>query len=424
MLLFALAPALASTRIDVNAALKQAGARTTADRGEGRLRSVLVVSEIALSIALAVAAGLTARSLIALEHVSPGYDTHNVLVMDFSIPGATEAEQEHSIRTYQDLLGRTREMPGVIAASATRQLPIGGRNSNGSFGIDGGTFKEDVYAGFNIIAPDYFRTMRIPMLSGREFTNADRRTEPAVAIVSQALARRYFPGQNPIGHKIITGFDLENRWMTIVGVAADTRNRALETAPAPEIYMPFMQHPIAAPDMTVIVRTDQNPRAYIDPLRRDLAALDREIPVEFDTLDQMLARSIGSPRFRTALLGAFAVLALILATVGVYAVMSFIIGRRTAEMGLRIALGAERSTIFRLAMARAARLGLIGSALGLAVAWAVTRGMANLLYGVTPNDPATYAGVVILLFVAATAAGYLPARRAMNVDPVIALRDE
>jgi putative ABC transport system permease protein len=426
VILFGLAPAFAASRVDLNSALKQGRGRALTGSGEGRLRSALVVAEIALSMALAIAAGLTARSLIALERVPPGYDSHNLLVMDFSVPGATETEQMKSIATYEELLRRARAKPGVVAAAATRMLPLGGRNSDGSFAIDGAAFKitEDIYAGFNIAGPDYFRTMRIPLLMGREFTAADRYSAPPVCIISEALAKRYFPGRDPLGHTLRTGYALEQPWMKIVGVVADVRNRALQTAPRPEIYMPFMQYPIAAPDLTVLVRSERDPRAYIAALRRDLASLEPEVPVEFDTMENVRARSIGSPRFRAALLGSFALLALALAIIGVYAVMSFVIGRRTSEMGLRIALGAERIGIFRLAIARAARLGALGIIVGLAIAFAVTRGMSSLLYGVTINDPLTYAGVALLLLAAALAAGIGPARRAMSVDPIVALRDE
>jgi putative ABC transport system permease protein len=375
---------------------------------------------------LAIAAGLTARSLIALERVPPGYDAHNLLVMDFSVPGTTDAERMKSIATYEELLRRARARPGVVAAAATRMLPLGGRTSDGSFAIDGADFKitENIYAGFNIAGADYFRTMRIPLLAGREFGPQDRYNAPAVCIISEALAKRYFPGRDPLGHTLRTGYALEQPWMKIVGVVADVRNRALQVAPRPEIYMPFMQYPIAASDLTVIVRSEGDPRAYIAALRRDLASLEPEVPVDFDTMENVRTRSIGSPRFRAALLGSFALLALALATIGVYAVMSFVIGRRISEMGLRIALGAERASIFRLAIARAARLGVIGAVAGLGIAFAATRGMSSLLYGVTVNDPVTYAGVAVLLFAAALAAGIGPARRAMSVDPIVALRDE
>jgi predicted permease len=429
-LLSALAPALQLSRTDPAEALHQGGARGVVGGAAGRIRAALVVTEVALSVVLLVSAGLLLRSFAALSDVNLGFNPHRLLVAQASAPAETREQALRQQREYFDvLLQRVSAMPGVeSAALAVGAIPNSPTfRSTGSYIVEGQTMAQfntsSPEAGFNAVSPEYFRTMGIAVESGRAFDQRDSFDAPSVAMVSTALARRSFPHENPIGKKILTGWDPRTmQWMTIVGVAGDVRMDSPGTAPGAEIYMPYQQHPRG--DMHVIVRTAGEPMAAGPALERTSHQLNPEVPVRLTTMDKLLGDSVAAARFRSLLLAVFAGLALLLAMAGIYGVMAYVVGQRTAEMGLRMALGADRRDIVRMVLGQVARLAVAGLAAGTIGSIAATRLLESLLYGVKPRDPVVYGAMLALLGVVAMAAGMAPAWRAAHIEPLEALRQE
>ncbi len=423
--LFGLIPALQISRTDLNDALKSSGTRTVGGSGTG-LRSVLVCAEVALSVILVAGAGLALRSLIELQNAPTGYNSQNVLVMDTSIPAEDDPGRFRSMRIYEEFLRRAEAIPGVTAVGGVSSVPLSEYGSSNGYFFEEGQAALDrtKSAGFHTASAGYFKALQIPVLAGRNFSDRDRFEVPRVCIISKEMSAKFWPKGDAIGRKISTGYDGHSKDMTIIGVVGDVRHIGLDRAPRPEIYVPFTQHPTRATFLTIVVKSTGNTSALVEPLRTAFHSLDPELPVQFTTFDAVIAQSVGSPRFRTVLLGVFAVLALALAAIGVYGLMAFITTQRIPEIGLRIALGATGGSIVGLVLGRSLRLIAIGLALGVAVSLALTRYMQSFLYGVKATDPATYIAVCLVLAVSAIAASYIPAWRASRIDPVTALRSE
>jgi putative ABC transport system permease protein len=424
-LLFGLAPALQTLRVDLNKSLKQGTTRTSGGAIADRMRALLVVAEIALSMMLLTGAGLLLKSFIALQNVTLGFRPERVLVMEASVPASDLESARRASLFYRDLLEQVRAIPGVASLGATRNVP-GQVTSNGGYWIDHLPAELNVSAPqsvFSVVAPGAFATLGIPLMQGRDFNESDTYDAPFSAVINEKLARDAFPGQDPLGRIIYCGLDSMNP-MKIIGVVGDVRQFGPAETPWAEIYMPYQQHPRPASDLSVLVRTAMEPDALTQTLRSKVRELSADVPVKFTTMEAALSENVAAPRFRTLLLGIFAGLAMCLAMVGVYGVMSYVVGQRSNEIGLRMALGASPRDVLRLVLRQGLLLAAIGIAIGLACSVAMTRLLASMLFGVKATDPPTYGAVVVLLVSVAMVASYVPARRAMGVDPIVALRYE
>jgi putative ABC transport system permease protein len=389
-------------------------------RGQ-RLRGALVVSEVALALLLLCGAGLMLRSFVYLNRVNPGFQTEHLLTMKIALPGAAYPKLEQTRAYLERLRERLQELPGVQSAAAGSTLPLSGESDWGTFLIADGTspdWAKASAADWRGVSADFFQTLRIPLLRGREFTPADEKNQNTM-IVNEAMAKKFWPGTNPIGIKILIGH--QARPMEIIGIVADVRGAGLNAQAKPEMYTPLRGFWYAF----LVLRTNQDPRALASAVRKEIAALDRGVPVyQVATMDELLSSSLATQRFNVFLLVLFAALALGLAAIGIYGVLAFSVSRRTHEMGIRLALGARPGDVVRLVVRQGLQLVMAGIVLGVAGALALTRLMASLLYGVSATDPATFVVVSILLTTVALIACYVPARRAMRVDPVLALRIE
>jgi putative ABC transport system permease protein len=387
------------------------------------MRHLLVVAEVALALVLRVGAGLLVRTLVQLHNVPLGFDPRNVLTM-------TIAKSPTGMETgefFRQLIERVRALPGVADASVTWQLPLSGAAATTSVNIEGRPEDPgDVPMGLlHSAGPGYFRTMGIPLVRGRDFTDHDDITSAPVIIVNETLAKRFFPGEDALGKRILPGYSTTGTYAMreIVGVVGDVKHQGLRSGAVPEFYFAQAQMPVAA--MTLVVRTTGDPYALVASARQTVQAMDPNAPVfGVMTAEEYLSRSVASTRFTMALLAAFAAVALVMTAAGLYGVISFAVSRSTREIGIRVALGAQGRDALRLVMGRGMRLTLTGIVLGLAAAYGVTRVMASFLFGVGATDPATFAGVALLLVAVAALACYVPARRATKVDPMVALRYE
>ena len=423
--LFGLAPALQSTRISLTDSLKEGGKGGSTGLKRQRSRNALVVAEVALSLMLLVGAGLMVRSFLLLRQVQPGFDPHNLLTARVSLPGPAFAKDEIYLNFDRRLRRELASIPGVKSVAATSTLPLAdgwGRSftAEGAPELD---LKHAPEINHAVVTPDYFRTMGIPILEGRDFTDADSKSH-MVTIVDQTLARRYWPDQSAIGHRVRYGPPEDKEpWHTIVGVVGDIRGERLQSRGEPNVYIPNGEHPRGG--MTVVLRTSGDPSNYVSSLRGKVAAVQPEAPVSAArSMEDVIGIDIWLPRFFTILFAVFAGIALALASVGLYGVMSYMVAQRTHELGVRIALGASGLEVQRMVIRQGMRLALTGVVLGAIAALALTRLMANQLFGVSPNDALTFGGVSAVLIVVALLASYLPARRATRVDPLIALRCE
>lgn len=424
-----LAPALRASRVDVNRVLSRHGR----GRVGGRTRGALVVVQIALSCALAVDATLLCRSLLRLGDVSLGFDHAGVLVAYAHAPvreGTSGLDGYLRVgRELEEVTDRLRQLPDVAAAAAVMGLPTGQYGSNGSYAVEGrhvfgGDVRRLPSAGFRLAGPGYFQAMRIPLVRGREFTAADVYEAPFVAIISASLARETFGDEDPIGHRIMCGFDQPDRWMTVVGVVGDVRQASPASSPGPELYMPLRQHPFAANEVQLVVRGRGEPEALAGTVRQVVRSVRPDIAVKFITLDDSIARSTATPRLRAVVIGAFAAVALLLALSGIYAVVTYATAQRTAEFGLRMALGARAADVARLVLTGAGRLAVVGLAAGVLLALATSRVVASMLFEVAPTDVATYAAVIAAAVPLILIAAAIPAWRASRVDPVAAIRGD
>ena len=426
--MFGLAPALQVSRMQLVEGLRQGGKGTASGARRGWTRNAFVVAEIALAVVLVVGAGLLGRSLIALAEVDLGFASDKLVVLRTSVPVAGRDDAPRATAFYRSILPEIRSTPGVVAAGAVFSLPTAVR-SNGGYWIEGGPGPEQLgvrspQAIFNLVSPDYFRAMRIPIGRGRDFTDADVLDAPFVAVVNEAFVRAAFPDREPIGHRIRWGLDTPE-YMRIVGVVGDVRTRGPAQPVQPEIYAPVDQHPLPSTALAIVARTDaMDPVTLGGTLARLIRQRNPDVPVKIDTMEGTLATATAVPRFRTFLIVVFAAVALLLAVAGVYGVMAYTVSQRVSEIGVRVALGATPGNILGMVVGHGAKLAAAGLVLGIALAIATTRLMEGLLFGVTARDPVVLAAVVVLVAVAALAACYIPGRRALRVEPSIALRAE
>ena len=428
-ILFGLLPAFQASRFNLNERLKAGSRSATSGVSRQRLRSFLVVAEVALSLVLLVGAGLLIRSFLRLQSVNPGFNAANILTMQLDLNGPNYKKGAQIIAFHDQLLERIKRLPGVQYASTRSFVPIANDAAFAflRFNVEGRQpdVSEGPVAFYNATSPEYFQTMTIPLLKGRGFSDRDTRGSQNVAIVNQTLARRYVGNEEEAIGKRITLEDhpKEEDWITIVGVVGDTKPRELRSEPVAELYMPFDQQP--EPGMSLMIRYQSSSAGIAAAVRNEVLTLDKNQPVyAIRTLDSVLSESVAAPRFRTLLLAVFAGVALILAGVGIYGVISYAVSQRTHEIGIRMALGARAADVLQLVVTGGMRLALIGVAIGLAGAFALTRLMTTLLFGVTPTDAVTFVGIPAILLVVALLACYLPARRATKVDPLVALRYE
>jgi putative ABC transport system permease protein len=423
-LLFGIAPALQSSRFDLNEALKEGGRGGTDGRGRARVRGLLIVSEVALSLVLLIGAGLLIKSFARLRNTDPGFDPSNTLTASLS-PSSVRYDTDEKVNDfYRLLVERVRALPGVESVGAVTPLPLSDNNLSFSFTVVGQPPPppgQGQSASARFVTPDYFRAQRVPSRAGRVFTETDGAGAPGVIVVNEAFARRYLPGVEPLGQRLRLGVNgIEGE---IVGVVGDIRGASLATTPAPEYYVP--ESAVSFNDMTLVIRTTGDPASLAPALRQVVSEMDKDLPLyEVRTMEALLARSVARQRFSMTLVGVFAVLAMLLSAVGIFSVMSSLVAQRTHEIGIRMALGARPGDILSMVVRHGVRLTLVGVAVGLAAAGALTRLMSGLLYEVSATDPAVYGGITALLAAVALLACYVPARRATKVDPLIALRYE
>jgi predicted permease len=404
------------------------------------MRSILVIGEVALALVLLIGAGLTIRSFATLTAIDLGFDPSHVIGMRLTLPNARYPELDRWKTFHRELVRRAASIPGVEAVGLNSAVPLEGGGSESEVRYEGEPPPKDIRQDANMClfqasTPDYFRAMGIALLRGRSFTDRDTADSAPVAVVDEALVRKFFPNTDPIGKRISFeseghGPDAPPIWREIVGVVRTVRHYALVGGPSNlQVYAPVEQLPIwfrdRRPSMALVARTPLDPEQLASSIRQAVREIDRDIPVYgVQTMEAFVGRSMEQPRLSMTLLGMFGGLALVLAGLGIYGVLSYLVSLRTQEIGIRLALGATRGNVMRLIVGHGMTLAIAGIVIGLAAAWAVTRSLNSLLVGVSPHDPATFAGIVVLLAAIAFVASYLPGRRATSVDPVITLRYE
>lgn len=423
-ILFGVAPAMGVTRASLREALGE-GARSSAGGAQGRLRSVLIVAEMALSLVLLAGAGLMLKSLWRLVTTNPGFEAAGVLTAEVALPRAKYPTRESQGQFAKRVLEELKGKPGVELASVTTNLPLSRTNMVYGLFIEGkGTDQGDMkFANFRAVTEDYLKTLHVPLLRGRWFDERDKAGAAFVVLVNQRMAAKYWPNEDAVGKRIQITRGRTPQWREIVGVVGDIRHAGLHEPPTAEMYVPFEQD--ATWFMRFAVRTAGDPLAAADAVRHAVWAVDKDQPVTaVRPLEAVVAQSVAEPRFQGMLLAFFAAVALVLAAVGVYGVMAYSVEKRKREMGIRMALGAQRGDVLRMVVGQGARIAVIGATIGLAGAFGLTRLLTKMLYGVKPTDPVTFAAVTLVLVGAALAACWVPARRATRVEPVEALRYE
>jgi putative ABC transport system permease protein len=427
-LIFGLAPAIQSVRFNQIETLKEGG-RDAATGGSGkRLRSLLVVAEVAISLVLLIGAGLLINSFLRLRNVDPGFRAENLLTMKIVLPDVKYETKAQRSTFYTNLVQRVQSLAGVRSAAVTTNLPLYSQGNSISVNIEGKPEPppgQEQIVVTRIISPGYFDTMSIPLLKGRPLTDQDTDESPNVVVVSEAMARRYWPGEEAVGKRITIGrVRSQADWIQVVGVVRDVRQFELTADPKPQMYLTHRQYGFFdAQDL--VVKTDVDPASMASAVRRAVGEIDKDQPVSnIRTMETIMADSIARQRFSMLLLAIFASVALVLAAVGIYGVMSYSVAQRTHEIGIRMALGAQTTTVLKLAVGYGFKLVVIGITIGLIAALALTRVMSALLFGVTATDPTTFTLISLLLVAVAAIASYIPARRATRVNPIIALRYE
>jgi predicted permease len=422
-ILAGLVPAIQFSKPELQGGLKE-GTRAAAVAHQGS-RSVLTVVEIALALVMLIGSGLAIKSLVRLMGVEPGFDPHNLIKANLALPTASYKNDQQVTTFYERLVGRLRALPGVESVSAADYLPLQGV-PGGPVYVEGQPLPKTMWSSPEVqwcqILPDYFRTMRIPLLRGRDFTARDGPKSLQVAIIDETMAHLFWPNQDPVGKRFSEGYQ-EPKWITVVGVAGDVHEAGLDEPVLPEAYFPEAQKTDSW--LAVVLRTSMPPLSEAGALRHAVRSLDPELPVySVGTLSQIVSQSSDQQQFVALLLGLFAAAALALALIGIYGVISYSVAQRTHEFGIRIALGAQKGDVLRTVMAQGLRLTVVGIAIGIVGALGLTRFLTSLLYGVKPTDPLAFISVSLILTVAALFASYVPARRASKVDPMVALRHE
>ena len=425
--LFGVLPAWRMSNLDPSMALREGTRNVTSGRGQHRLHSSLVIAETAVGLVLLVGSGLLIHSFVRVLQVDPGFDPRNVLTARLNLPDS----QYHGLKKvqfYEELLPKLAALPGVQSVAAGWPVPLGRGNFSISFTIEGRSVAkgDEPSEDLSIVTPDFFRTLRIPVLAGRAFQPTDDATSSQVIIINQAFARKYFPGENPIGKHIRADLGdgiTEHPMREVVGVVGDVKRKGITTEAPAQYYLPYAQCVITSP--TVEIRTVGDPVSIIGPLRALLAQMDSAVPLfRVRTLEDYVSQSTAQPRFQTLLIGFFAAMALLLSAIGLYAVLSYMVAQRSLELGLRLALGAQRSDVLGLVVRRGVALAIIGLTIGMFVSVLLTRFMAGMLYGVRPFDPLTFVGVSVVLLVVSLIASMAPACRAARLDPMNTLREQ
>jgi putative ABC transport system permease protein len=420
---FGLAPALQASRPRLNELLKEGG-RSSGGAVRSRTRSLLVVSEVALSLVLLIGAGLMVKSFLRLQSVAPGFDPENLLTVKLSPTISKFRGKSEGVAFYQQVERQIQALPGVVSVGAVTHLPLSQDNLRLTFNIDGRPATapgEEYLAEARAVSPNYFRTMSIPVLSGRDFTERDNIQSARAIIINAKMADIYWPGEDPVGKRLI--MEGEKAPREIVGVVGDVKHWGLEEESRPEMYWPLYQEPLVF--TSVVIRSKTDPASLAAAVRSEVKAIDNDQPVyRVRTMEQLLSRSVAAERFSMLLLAIFALVALVLAAVGIYGVIAYSVSQRTREIGIRMAMGAEARDVLGLVVRQGLRLAAAGVAIGIGGALALTRVMAGLLYGVSTTDFETFVAVPLLLTMVAALASYIPARRATKVDPMVALRYE
>lgn len=430
-IVFGLAPALSSVRSDLNSILKTSGRGTTGSRGRARWRNAMVIAEIASCVVLLTGAGLLLRSFAKLESVNPGFRPDHVLTMQIALP-ETRYSGEKVAQFYQQLVERLHSLAGVQYAGIARNLPLSGADASLNFMVENRPVEsssEQPRAKYRAASPDYFAALGIPLVRGRYFDRTDGEKTPGVVIINNTMARRFWPNEDPIGKRMKAGFD-NSQWCTIVGIVGDVKHTGLDAATNAEMYYHYLQIPpelmgFVEGTMTLVLRTQAEPNSIVASARGEVQKLDADLAVfNVKTMQEMLGGSLAQPRFRTLLLGTFAGVALILAAVGLYGVIAYAVTQRTNELGVRMALGAQKSDVMKLVVGHGAQLAAIGIGIGLVLSLPLMRIISQLLFGVNAADPVTLVVTSLVILLVAMGASYLPALKAIKVDPVIALRCE
>ncbi|MFP5264639.1 MAG: ABC transporter permease [Blastocatellia bacterium] len=424
---FGLAPALHISRPDLNETLKEGGRSSGAGSARASLRGALVVSEVAMALVLLICAGLLIKSVMRLRDVSPGFNPENILKMNVNLPGAKYPKPQTWVAFYDRIIGRIEALPGVESAGLTSVLPLSSNFDGRALAVEdrpkprGEEISVDLY----IVTPGYLRTMSIPLMRGRALAEQDTENQPLVALVNETMAKELWPGEDPIGKRIkFPGSQRDSQpWRSVVGVVRDVKQYGLDKKEPMQIYLPEAQYPTSF--MTLVVRAASDPKSMMAAIKGEILAEDPDQAVyDIATMEELLSDSISLRRFSMMLLIIFAALALALATVGIYGVISYSVTQRTREIGVRMALGAGRRDILKLVVGQGMRLILTGIAIGVGASLAITRVMASLLYGVSATDAATFISIPVILAGVALGACFVPARRATRVDPMVALRHE
>jgi putative ABC transport system permease protein len=430
-LVFGIVPALRTAGLDLRGTLNENSRGSTSGPGHRRLRGVLVASEMALAVLLLVGSGLLLRSFSRLQDVPPGFQVDHLLVADIPLSQTAYAKPEQRYQFFDRLVERAKVLPGVRSAGAASFLPVSGGGSIIHFNITGHPPKtphDYVAAGYRAVTPNYLETLGVPLLQGRLLTPADNEKAPAVVVINASMAKTNFAGENPLGKRIQLGAtpDKDVPTMEIVGVVGDVRP-GLGVDPQTEMYLPYRQADLVLPvfQLSFVLRTAADPQLQTLALRTALAEIDPHQPlVKVRTMEDNMAATVAQPRFRTWLIAIFAAVALVLAAIGVYGVMSYTVTQRTSEIGIRVTLGAQPEDVFKIVVGQGLRVALAGVGAGIVAALAMTRVLQSFLYGVSAYDPPTFFGVAILLTIVAVAASFFPGRRATLVDPMVALRYE
>jgi len=423
-ILFGLAPALQTSRVDLTQALRESGRSTTGTGRQLHLRGVLVIAEVSLAFVLLIGAGLMLRSFINLLHTDPGFRPDHVLTASLSLPGQQYKKAEDIAGFYDRLTKNLATLPGVRYAGAGSDLPWTGYNENLGFFVEGRKFVSNSHARFHGATPDYFLGIGIPLIKGRFFSNRDDAKSRQVVIINQIMARRYWPNEDAVGKRItFTDEPKDSDWVTVGGVVGDVKDTPASEGAEPALWFPLSQQPFS--DMSIVIRANSDPELLINALRNQVAQLDPRLAVaEIRQLDRIAGGGVAMPRFALFLVGLFASLALVLAAIGTYGVMSYSVGQRIHEFGIRMALGAKPSDVRSLVIRHGLGLALVGVAIGIVSALALGRVLQSLLYGIGAGDPLTFVAVSIVAIAMSALACYVPARRATALDPMIALRSE